>query len=69
MGAYEFLWTQAGQSFKRMAEKLQVAESRPSDFVLPEIAEGCAKEATRILRTAKVEDFGIRDARLSRETS
>ncbi|MGH9543644.1 MAG: DNA-processing protein DprA [Terriglobales bacterium] len=34
--------------------------SVPSDFVLPAVAEGCAKEATEILNRANVTRFGIR---------
>jgi DNA processing protein len=60
MGAYEFLWTQAGQTFKRISENFRQADSRPSDFVLPSLAEECAREATDMLHKGKAADFGIR---------
>lgn len=60
MGSYEFLWTQAGQTFKRIAERFKRENARPSDLVLPAIAEQCAKETRDLLRNSKVVDFGIR---------
>jgi len=61
MGAYEWLWTKARQSFKTIADLFRNQENAmPSDFVLPEIAEKCARDATEILRQALVERFGIR---------
>jgi len=60
MGAYEFLWTKSGQTFKRLADMFRGKSALPSDFVLPGIAEECAREATGILHKAKVERFGIR---------
>jgi DNA processing protein len=60
MGAYEFLWTKAGQTFKRLADTFRGKTALPSDFVLPSIAEECAREATGILRKARIERFGIR---------
>jgi DNA processing protein len=61
MGAYECLWTEAHQTFKRMSEMFREREDAvPSDFVLPEVAASCAKETTTILREANVEHFGIR---------
>jgi DNA processing protein len=60
MGAYEFLWTQAGQTFKRLADKFRGTTSLPSDFVLRGIAEECAKEAKSLLHKGNVERFGIR---------
>jgi DNA processing protein len=60
MGAYEFLWTQAGQSFKRISELLRPVDSRPSELVLPTIAEECAQEAAMMLRQGRMAEFGIR---------
>ena len=61
MGAYECLWTKTHQSFKTIADLFRSNEdSVPSDFVLPAIAESCAKEATQILHDANVKHFGIR---------
>jgi DNA processing protein len=61
MGAYECLWTKAHQSFKTMADLFRKEEdSVPSDFVLPEIAEKCARDATDILHKRLVKKFGIR---------
>ena len=61
MGAYECLWTKTHQTFRRISEMFQRREhSIPSDFVLPEVAESCASEATDILRREKVGRFGIR---------
>jgi DNA processing protein len=61
MGAYECLWTKAHQTFKTIADLFRSREDAvPSDFVLPAIAEGFAKEATEILRRANVIRFGIR---------
>jgi DNA processing protein len=61
MGAYEFLWTKAHQSFKTIADLFRDRENvLPSDFVLTEIAEQCARDATGILRNGLVKKFGIR---------
>ncbi len=61
MGAYEFLWTKAQQSFKTIADLFRDRENAvPSDFVLAEIAEKCARDATDILHHASVKKFGIR---------
>ena len=61
MGAYECLWTGARQSFKTIADLFRDKESAvPSDFVLPEIAEKCARDATEILHHGQVKKFGIR---------
>jgi DNA processing protein len=61
MGAYECLWTKAHQSFKTMADLFRKEEDAvPSDYVLPEIAEKCARDATDILHSRSVKKFGIR---------
>lgn len=60
MGAYEFLWTKAGQSFRTLAELFRDGQAAPSDLVIPTVAEKFAKDAIEILRNAKVESFGIR---------
>ncbi|MGB9255989.1 MAG: DNA-processing protein DprA, partial [Candidatus Korobacteraceae bacterium] len=61
MGAYECLWTKAHQTFKRISEMFQSQEnSVPSDFILPEVAEGCASEVADILRRSSIGRFGIR---------
>lgn len=60
MGAYEFLWMKSRQTFKTMADLFRGKDAVPSDFVLPEVAERFATDATEILRSAKVERFGVR---------
>jgi DNA processing protein len=60
MGAYEFLWTKSHQTFKRIADLFRGKGAVPSDFVLPVVAEKFATDATEILRSAKVEHFGVR---------
>lgn len=59
LGAYEFLWTTGGQTFKRIADTLS-SGNRPSDLVLPIVADECAKKAVSLLHQADVEDFGLR---------
>ena len=59
MGAYEFLWTERGQTFKTLADRFR-DESVPSDFVLPGIAEEYAHRATGLLLRGSVEHFGLR---------
>jgi len=60
MGSYEFLWTQAGQTFKRIAERFKRENARPSHLVLPAVAEQCARETRDLLHKSKVVNFGIR---------
>lgn len=61
MGAYEFLWTDAKQTFKSLADLFREnRDALPSDFVLPAVAEAFAREAATILREAKIDRFGIR---------
>jgi DNA processing protein len=61
MGAYEFLWTKAQQSFKTLADLFRGKDNAlPSDHVLPEFAEKCARDATDILHDASIKTFGIR---------
>jgi DNA processing protein len=61
MGAYECLWTNAHQTFKRIADLFRDKEDAlPSDFILRPFAEECAKEATDLLNQAHVKRFGIR---------
>lgn len=60
MGAYEFLWTRANQTFKRIADLFRDKNSVPSDYVFPDIAEEHARQASQILKAAHVERFGIR---------
>jgi DNA processing protein len=61
MGAYECLWTNAHQTFKKIADLFREREDAvPSDFILRPIAEGCAKEATELLGQAQIKRFGIR---------
>jgi DNA processing protein len=61
MGAYEFLWTKTQQSFKTLADLFRAKDNAlPSDYVLPEFAEKCARDATDILRDSLIKTFGIR---------
>jgi DNA processing protein len=61
MGAYEYLWTNAHQTFKKIADMFRDKEDAvPSDFILRPFAEQCAKEATELLGQAQVKRFGIR---------
>jgi DNA processing protein len=62
MGAYEALWSRAGASFKRIADRFRAAspEAIPSDFVQESIAEKVAEQVIEILRRAGVDRFGVR---------
>lgn len=61
MGAYECLWTNAHQTFKKIADLFrQRQDAVPSDFILEGIAEDCAHRATEILGGANIKHFGIR---------
>lgn len=61
MGAYECLWTDAHQTFKKIADLFrEQRDAVPSDFILRPVAEGCAKEATDLFGQANIKRFGIR---------
>lgn len=62
MGAYEHLWLQAGQSFKKLAQLFAAHPERlPSDFVETRSeAEETAQEVLRVIREASVREFGLR---------
>jgi len=61
MGAYEYLWTNAHQTFKKIADLFRDKEDAlPSDFILRPFAEQCAKEATELFVRAHIKHFGIR---------
>jgi len=61
MGAYECLWTDARQSFKKIADLFRdKKDALPSDFILRPVAERCAKDASDLLAQADIRRFGIR---------
>ena len=61
LGAYEYLWTTAGTSFKSLAEKFsQNPKARPSDFVQDIDGLKLAKTTHQILKKANGTSYGIR---------
>lgn len=60
LGAYEWLWTQPGATFKTFANKFRAhSDKLPSDFVPPEIAEATAIEVRSVLAARGVPHFGV----------
>ncbi|MBV8517646.1 MAG: DNA-processing protein DprA [Acidobacteria bacterium] len=60
LGAYEWLWSQPGATFKTLANKFRAQpEKRPSDFVPAEIADATAAEVQHILAARGVPHFGV----------
>lgn len=61
MGAYEALWSNAGVSFKKLADRFREKPgSVPSDFVQESIAAKFAAQVVEILHQARVIRFGVR---------
>ena len=60
MGAYEALWDKAKVSFKSLAEMFRDPDSRPTDFVEPEIALNYANRVHSWLHDAGIQKYGIR---------
>lgn len=61
MGAYEALWLEKGATFKTLAEKFAADPTAlPSDFVSPHLADQCAEDVLKRLKTAGVHQFGVR---------
>ncbi len=61
MGAYEWLWRQPGETFKRMADRFRADETaRPSDYVEPDKADATAREVMARLKDQGVNQFGVR---------
>src|ERR1043166_8680764 len=60
LGAYEWLWTQKGATFKTLANKFRAHPDKlPSDFVPPEIADATAAEVRSVLAERGVPHFGV----------
>jgi len=61
MGAYEALWLEKGATFKSLAARFSAdPRALPSDFVPPQTADQCASEVMKRLKTAGVNQFGVR---------
>jgi DNA processing protein len=61
MGAYEALWSKAGASFKRIAEKFSANPGAvPSDFVQTAVAEKAAELVVEVFKSASLGRFGVR---------
>ncbi|WP_299852713.1 DNA-processing protein DprA [uncultured Roseovarius sp.] len=61
LGAYEYLWTTQGMTWKRMADKFRADKTAlPSDFVKPELANAMARRVLQYLKERGVHRFGIR---------
>ena len=61
LGAYEALWLEKGATFKSLAEKFAVDPSAlPSDFVPAQLADQCADDVMKRLKSAGVHQFGVR---------
>ena len=61
MGAYEWLWRQHGETFKRMADRFRKDKTGlPSDYVEPGIADATAREVMTMLKDSGVHQFGVR---------
>lgn len=61
LGAYEALWLEKGATFRSLAAKFAADPSAlPSDFIEPQIADNCAAEVLKILKSAGVHQFGVR---------
>lgn len=61
LGAYEYLWTTRGMTWKRMADKFRADEAAlPSDFVRPDLADEMAHRVIQHLKERGVQRFGIR---------
>jgi DNA processing protein len=60
LGAYEWLWTQPGATFKTLANKFRAHPGKlPSDFVPPEVADATAAEVRDVLAAHGVSHFGV----------
>lgn len=60
LGAYEWLWSQAGATFKTLANKFRAHPDKlPSDFVPSEIADATAVEVRSVLAARGVPHFGV----------
>ncbi|HYH05587.1 MAG TPA: DNA-processing protein DprA [Thermoanaerobaculia bacterium] len=60
LGAYEWLWTQPGATFKTLANKFRAHPDKlPSDFVPAEIADATAVEVRDVLAAHSVPHFGV----------
>lgn len=61
MGAYEALWSETKQSFKRIADRFRAHPGAvPSDFVQRAIAEKMAEQVMEVFKKANVIRFGVR---------
>lgn len=61
MGAYEALWLETGATFRSLAAKFAADPTAlPSDFVSPQLADQCAAEVMKRLKSASVHQFGVR---------
>lgn len=61
MGAYEWLWSQRGESFKRMADRFRKdPNGLPSDYVESNLADETATKVLSMLGSKGVHRFGIR---------
>jgi DNA processing protein len=61
MGAYEALWSEAKQSFKRIADRFRANPGAvPSDFIQQAVAEKMAEQVMEIFRKANILRFGVR---------
>jgi len=61
LGAYEWLWRQAGETFKRMADRFRADPTAvPSDFVEPHKADETAHQVLSMLKASGVNQFGVR---------
>jgi DNA processing protein len=61
LGAYEWLWTQQGMTWKRMADLFRGDPTAlPSDFVPRPDAASCANRVLSMLKKRGVHQFGVR---------
>ena len=61
LGAYEALWLEKGATFRSLAAKFASDPTAlPSDFVPTQLADQCATDVMRRLKTAGVHQFGVR---------
>jgi DNA processing protein len=61
MGAYEALWLENGASFRSLAARFASDPSAlPSDLVSAHLADQCARDVMKRLKSAGVHQFGVR---------
>ena len=61
MGAYEYLWSQTGITFKRLSDIFKEnPNSLPSDFVEEDIARETADKVLDIFKESGIMNFGLR---------